>query len=92
MDTGHGLIAWIIIGIIAGWLTGKLMKGSGFGFWMDIIVGLIGALVGGFISTHLGSGGINQHGMLMSIIIATIGAILMTWILRLVTRNRRAEL
>jgi uncharacterized membrane protein YeaQ/YmgE (transglycosylase-associated protein family) len=59
---------------------------------MDMIVGLIGALVGGFISTHLGSGGINQHGMLISIIIATIGAILMTWILRLVTRNRRAEL
>jgi uncharacterized membrane protein YeaQ/YmgE (transglycosylase-associated protein family) len=49
-----------------------------------MIVGLIGALVGGFISTHLGSGGINQHGMLISIIIATIGAILMTWILRLV--------
>jgi uncharacterized membrane protein YeaQ/YmgE (transglycosylase-associated protein family) len=37
MDTGHGLIAWIIIGLIAGWLTGKLMKGSGFGFWMDMI-------------------------------------------------------
>jgi uncharacterized membrane protein YeaQ/YmgE (transglycosylase-associated protein family) len=92
MDTGHGLIAWIIIGLIAGWLTGKLMKGSGFGFWMDMIVGLIGALVGGFVSSHLGSGGINQHGMLMSIIIATIGAILLTWMLRLVTRNRRAEL
>ena len=92
MDTGHGLIAWIIIGVIAGWLTGKLMKGSGFGFWMDMIVGLIGALVGGFISTHLGGGSINQHGMIMSIIIATIGAILLTWVLRLVTRNRRAEL
>lgn len=92
MDTGHGLIAWIIIGVIAGWLTGKIMKGSGFGFWMDMIVGLIGALVGGFVSTHLGVGGINEHGMLMSIIIATIGAILLTWILRLVTRNRRAEL
>jgi uncharacterized membrane protein YeaQ/YmgE (transglycosylase-associated protein family) len=46
MDTGHGLIAWIIIGVVAGWLTGKLMKGSGYGFWMDMIVGLIGALGG----------------------------------------------
>jgi len=42
---GHGIIAWIIIGVIAGWLTGKLMKGSGFGFFMDMIVGLVGALV-----------------------------------------------
>ena len=71
MDTGHGLIAWIIIGVLAGWLTGKLMKGSGFGFWMDMIVGLIGALVGGFISTRLGGGGINASmGMLISIVIA----------------------
>jgi uncharacterized membrane protein YeaQ/YmgE (transglycosylase-associated protein family) len=92
MDTGHGLIAWIIIGVIAGWLTGKLMKGSGYGFWMDMIVGLIGALVGGFISAHLGAGGINQHGMVMSIIIATIGAVVLTWLLRLVTGRRRAEI
>jgi uncharacterized membrane protein YeaQ/YmgE (transglycosylase-associated protein family) len=92
MDTGHGFIAWIIIGVVAGWLTGKLMKGSGFGFWMDMIVGLIGALVGGFSSTHLGGGGINQHGMIMSIIIATIGAVLLTWLLRLVTGNRRTAI
>ena len=42
---GHGIIAWIIIGVIAGWITGKLMKGSGFGFIMDMVVGLIGAVV-----------------------------------------------
>jgi len=92
MDTSHGFIAWIIIGLVAGWLTGKVMKGSGFGFWMDMIVGLIGAVVGGFISTRLGGGGINEHGMLMSIVIATIGAVLLTLLLRLVTRNRHAEL
>jgi len=45
---GHGIIAWIIIGLIAGWLTGKLMKGSGFGAIMDMVVGLVGALIGGF--------------------------------------------
>ena len=43
---GHGLIAWIIIGLLAGWITGKLMKGSGFGFFMDMIVGLVGAISG----------------------------------------------
>ena len=45
---GHGIIAWIIIGALAGWITGKLMKGSGFGFLMDMVIGLIGAFIGGF--------------------------------------------
>jgi len=89
---GHGLIAWIIIGVIAGWLTGKLMKGSGFGFFMDMIVGLIGALVGGFISSRLGFGGVGEHGLLISIIIAVIGAVILTVILRLITGNRQANL
>jgi uncharacterized membrane protein YeaQ/YmgE (transglycosylase-associated protein family) len=89
---GHGLIAWIIIGVIAGWLTGKLMKGSGFGFFMDMIVGLVGALVGGFLSSHLGMGGVGEHGLIISIIIAVIGAVVLTVILRLITGNRSAEL
>ncbi|MGA8531965.1 MAG: GlsB/YeaQ/YmgE family stress response membrane protein [Acidobacteriaceae bacterium] len=89
---GHGIIAWIIIGAIAGWLTGKLMKGSGFGFLMDMVVGLIGALIGGFISAHLGLGGVGQHGLLMSILIAVVGAVILTWIVRLITGNRRANL
>lgn len=89
---GHGLIAWIIIGVIAGWLTGKLMKGSGFGFFMDMIVGLVGALVGGFLSSRLGFGGEGQHGLIISIVIAVIGAVILTMILRLITGNRSAEL
>jgi uncharacterized membrane protein YeaQ/YmgE (transglycosylase-associated protein family) len=89
---GHGLIAWIIIGVIAGWLTGKLMKGSGFGFLMDIIVGLAGALLGGFISSHLGFGGTGEHGLIMSIVIAVIGAVILTWLVRLISGNRGANL
>jgi uncharacterized membrane protein YeaQ/YmgE (transglycosylase-associated protein family) len=89
---GHGIIAWIIIGAIAGWLTGKIMKGSGYGFFMDMVVGLAGALVGGFISSHLGLGGVGHHGLIISIIIAVIGAIVLTMILRLMTRNRTANL
>jgi uncharacterized membrane protein YeaQ/YmgE (transglycosylase-associated protein family) len=85
---GHGIIAWIIIGIIAGWLTGKLMKGSGYGVFMDMIIGLIGALIGGFISSHLGLGGVGQHGMIISICIAVLGAVILTWILRLISGNR----
>jgi len=89
---GHGIIAWIIIGVIAGWLTGKLMKGSGFGFLMDMVVGIVGALIGGFISSHLGLGGIGQHGLIMSIVIAVIGAVILTWIVRLITGGQKANL
>jgi uncharacterized membrane protein YeaQ/YmgE (transglycosylase-associated protein family) len=89
---GHGIIAWIIIGIIAGWITGKLMKGSGFGAFMDMIVGLIGALIGGFLSAHLGFGGVGQHGLIMSIVIAVIGAVILTLLVRLVTGSRITNL
>jgi uncharacterized membrane protein YeaQ/YmgE (transglycosylase-associated protein family) len=89
---GHGIIAWVIIGLLAGWLTGKIMKGSGFGFLMDMVVGLIGALIGGFISSHLGFGGIGEHGLIISIVIAVIGAVLLTWVVRLVTGSRNANL
>ena len=89
---GHGLIAWIIIGALAGWITGKIMKGSGFGFVMDMVVGLIGALIGGFISSHMGLGGVGDHGLFISIAIAVLGAVILTFLLRLVTGNRTAEL
>jgi uncharacterized membrane protein YeaQ/YmgE (transglycosylase-associated protein family) len=92
MDSGHGFIAWIVIGVIAGWLTGKLMKGSGFGFLMDMVVGLVGAVIGGYLSSHFGFGGVSQHGLVISILIATFGAVILTWILRLLTGNRKAEL
>ena len=89
---GHGIIAWIIIGIIAGWITGKLMKGSGFGAIVDMIVGLVGALIGGFLSSHLGFGGVGDHGLVMSIVIAVVGAVILTFLIRLVTGNRSANL
>jgi uncharacterized membrane protein YeaQ/YmgE (transglycosylase-associated protein family) len=89
---GHGIIAWIIIGVIAGWVTGKLMKGSGYGFFMDMIVGLVGAVIGGVIATHLGMAGPGQHGLIISIIIAVIGAVILTWVVRLISGNRTANL
>lgn len=89
---GHGIIAWIIIGIVAGWITGKLMKGSGFGALMDMVVGLVGALVGGFLSSHIGLGGVGEHGLTMSILIAVVGAVILTLLLRLVTGDRSANI
>jgi uncharacterized membrane protein YeaQ/YmgE (transglycosylase-associated protein family) len=82
----HGWIAWIIIGIIAGWITGKIMSGGGYGAIMDMVVGLLGALAGGFIMSHL-FGAASSGGWIYSIIVAVFGAILLTLLLRLITRN-----
>jgi uncharacterized membrane protein YeaQ/YmgE (transglycosylase-associated protein family) len=89
---GHSIMAWIIIGVVAGFVTGKLMKGSGFGFFMDMVVGLIGAVIGGFIATHMGIAGPGQQGMILSIVIAVIGAVILTVILRLISGGRVREL
>jgi uncharacterized membrane protein YeaQ/YmgE (transglycosylase-associated protein family) len=80
----HSLIAWLIIGVVAGWLAGLLVKGGGFGLIGDIVVGVIGAFIGGWLAgvlhIHIGSG------MISSIITAVIGAVLLIFILRLVRR------
>lgn len=81
---GHGILAWIVIGVIAGWLTGKIMKGSGYGFLMDMVVGLIGAFIGGWISGKLGFGTASSHGLIGSIIIAVIGAVIVLLVYRAV--------
>jgi uncharacterized membrane protein YeaQ/YmgE (transglycosylase-associated protein family) len=80
----HGIIAWLIIGAIAGWLAGKLIRGGGFGLLGDIVVGIIGAFIGGWLAGLLGIsiGG----GLIASIITATIGAIVLIVIFRLIKR------
>ncbi len=89
---GHSLIGWIIIGALAGFITGKLMKGSGFGFFMDMIVGLVGAVVGGWLAEKVGIAPPGQQGLIISIVIAVIGAVILTVIVRLITGGRVREL
>lgn len=79
--TGQSLIWFLLIGLIAGWLAGKIMKGGGFGIVGDIVVGIVGALLGGWVFGMLG---IATYGLLGSIITATIGAILLLFIIRLI--------
>jgi uncharacterized membrane protein YeaQ/YmgE (transglycosylase-associated protein family) len=80
----HGIIAWLIIGAIAGWLAGVLVKGGGFGLIVDIIVGIVGAFIGGWLAgllgIHIGSG------IISSIITAIIGAVILLFIIRLFKR------
>ena len=81
----HGFIFWILVGLIAGFLTGKLMSGGGYGVIMDIVVGILGALAGGFIMSHVFGAG--PGGFIYSIIVAFIGAVVLTALLRLVTKG-----
>ena len=75
---------FILIGLAAGWLAGQLMKGGGFGVVGDIVVGVIGSLLGGFLFRTLGvsAGG----GLLGSLIVAVIGAVVLLFLLRLIKK------
>ena len=72
------LIWWIIVGLIAGWLAGKIMKGSGYGAIADIVLGMVGAVVGGFILRILGF--YSSGGLISSILVATLGAVVLVWL------------
>ena len=81
---------WIIVGLIAGWATGKIMGGK-YGVWMDIVIGLAGALAGGAIMSLIGFRG--HGGFIYTILVATGGAVLLTWVYRVVMDrvvNRRS--
>jgi uncharacterized membrane protein YeaQ/YmgE (transglycosylase-associated protein family) len=77
------LIWFLIIGIIAGWLAGKVMRGRGFGVVGDLIVGIIGAVIGGWV---FGALGISAGGLIGAIITAFIGAVLLLFLIRLLRR------
>jgi uncharacterized membrane protein YeaQ/YmgE (transglycosylase-associated protein family) len=82
-----GLLTWIVVGAIAGWLAGKVMKGSGFGLIGDIVVGVIGALVGGWLAgTFLNVSNAISGFNLNTIFVAFLGAVIVLYILRLLKR------
>ena len=84
---GH-VFLFIIIGIIAGWLAGQISSGRGFGLWGDLAVGVVGAVLGGFIFRLIG---ITAYGLIGSLITSTIGAILVLWLVRLFTGKPAAS-
>jgi len=75
---------FILIGIAAGWLAGQFMKGGGFGLFGDLIVGVIGALLGGWL---FGMVGIAAVGLIGQLVVATIGAIVLILLLRLIKKK-----
>lgn len=76
----HSILGWIVIGILAGWLTGKLTRGSGFGLFANLFLGLIGAVIGGWIFSSLG---IAAYGFVGSLAAATVGAVVLVSVARL---------
>lgn len=80
----QGLIVWLIIGGVAGWLAGLIVRGGGYGVIGDIVVGIVGSMLFGWL---FGASGMAVgSGIIGSIIAATIGAVLLILLLRLVTR------
>jgi len=81
----HTFIGWIVIGLLAGWLAGTLSRGRGFGCIANIVIGLIGALLGGWLFVKLG---ILGGGFLYSLAAATVGAIVLVAIAGLFSGNK----
>jgi uncharacterized membrane protein YeaQ/YmgE (transglycosylase-associated protein family) len=78
------LLWFLVVGVVAGWLAGLLMKGGGFGIIGDLVIGVIGAVIGGWLFSTLGASA--GGGLLGSIIVATIGAVVLLFVVRLVKR------
>jgi uncharacterized membrane protein YeaQ/YmgE (transglycosylase-associated protein family) len=93
MEIKMGILSWIVVGLIAGWLAGKVMSSGGYGLIGDIVVGVLGGLLGGWLATtylHIGTGmtGIN----LETILVAFAGAVVLLIGLRLLSGGRRTIL
>ena len=84
-----GILSWIVVGLIAGWLAGKFMKGGGYGLIGDIVVGVLGGVLGGFIASYFFNMGDPMSGInLPSILIAFGGAVLLLVVVRMLTGRR----
>jgi len=82
--SGFGFIAWIIIGLIAGWLAEKIMKRD-HGLWTNLIVGAVGALLGGFLVNMLGMDA--SGSWIVGIIVATLGAVILLFLLGMIRKR-----
>ncbi len=77
-------LVWVVlIGVLAGWLAGRLTKGRGFGILGDLIVGILGSLLGSFL---FGLIGIVAYGLLGRLVLSVVGAIILLWLIRLIKR------
>jgi uncharacterized membrane protein YeaQ/YmgE (transglycosylase-associated protein family) len=92
LDPGS-ILVWALIGLIAGFLASKVMTGHGKGIVMDIVVGVIGAIAGGFLARYLGvTTSATSHSIFIEIVIAFAGAVILLAILRLLGVGKRGRI
>jgi uncharacterized membrane protein YeaQ/YmgE (transglycosylase-associated protein family) len=84
-----GIVSWIVLGLIAGFIGSKIVGRQGQGFWLDIALGIVGALVGGFLFSLFGASGVTGLNI-YSMIVAVVGAIVVMLIYNTLTGRRRA--
>ena len=81
------IIGWLVLGLIAGFIASKIYAGSGQGLVMDIVLGVVGAFVGGFLFNAVGGAGVTGFN-LYSMIVAVIGAVVVLWLYHTITGRR----
>ena len=82
------IIAWIVLGLVAGWLAGMVMRGGGYGIVGDIVLGILGALIGGWVTGMVTGQDVTLGFNLPSLLIAVLGAVVLIGLSRLVTGRR----
>jgi uncharacterized membrane protein YeaQ/YmgE (transglycosylase-associated protein family) len=87
----HHLIAWLFIGLVAGALAGIVVRGGGLGFFRDIIVGLIGAVIGGLILHAVRGGSHSVVKLWQEIVVAFVGAVILLLVVKAFTRGGRSR-
>ena len=82
-----GIISWIVLGLIAGFIASKIYVGSGQGLLLDIVLGIVGAVVGGYLFSALGATGVTGFNI-WSMIVAIIGAVIVLWLYHMIAARR----
>jgi uncharacterized membrane protein YeaQ/YmgE (transglycosylase-associated protein family) len=83
------ILGWILLGLIAGFIGSKIVNSQGQGLWLDLVLGIVGAIVGGFLFSVFGASGITGFNI-YSLIVAVIGSVVVLWIYHAVAGRRRA--
>ena len=78
-EIGMGIIAWIVFGLIAGWIASKIMHGEGSGLLMNLVLGVVGAFVGGLLISVVGGVGVTGFN-LWSLLVSVLGAVVVLWL------------
>jgi uncharacterized membrane protein YeaQ/YmgE (transglycosylase-associated protein family) len=82
------ILSWILLGLVAGFIGSKIVNSEGQGFWLNIVLGIVGAMVGGFLFSIFGATGITGFNI-YSLIVAIIGSVVVLWLYHLLAGRRR---